>query len=776
MYFTSESKAALIASMNFDASVLEIFLPLLNGGTLVVMPESVRKEPAKLHQAIQEYQVTHIILSPVVLQNLPRSPIPSLQFLSFGGDTIDEQTADWWARHCRLFSLYGPTETTVIASLGEIIPGSNPHIIGKPLAGNRIYLLNHQKQPVPMGAVGEICIGGDGLARGYLNLNQLTLERFVMDPFGDSPYALMYLTGDLGRYLPDGTIEFLGRKDSQIKLRGFRIELGEIENRLTQFPDIQQVVCAMKGDGDNRHLAAYYVSNRSLDEEELRKHLSKFLPDYMVPSFFVRLAELPSSPNGKINRKALPTLSGKTSENPPRDGLESQIAQIWEEVLRFRGVGRDESFFRLGGNSLLAVRMQAEVRKRLNLEFSISQFYNAPTIEALAAGHQANHIQLAVQDAQNGVEISHPLPRPALYERPQTILLTGAKGFLGIFLLGELSRQAKKIYCLMRCSTALAGMDDLLKQSQAAGVSIDPTRIQVVPGDLAEPDLGLSSDWRKRLSVEVDAILHCGAFVHHLHNYQTMKSANVEGTKELLKLALEEKIKKFCFVSTISVASALDDILIASETIISNPPISDGGYILTKWVGEQLVAQCADRYGLPAIIARPGNITGCSTTGFSNFANNHFWLFVQGCLQLKAFPNMEQSIEMTPVDLLAQAIVALLMNPRNQSQKELVVANLSNPVTLRLKEFFSKVMSCGFDICEVPVSEWQRRLDSVGEGNGLSQIKEFYTGDLSGKSMPVEQSATLAALAAQRVGLNVNYDALIPIYMSYLQKNGFLKP
>lgn len=761
---------ALIASMNFDASVLELFGALLEGRTLVVIPEEARKNPAQLHQALMDHGVTHALLSPVVLQNLPKKPLPALKTLGFGGDTIDEQTADWWSRQTRFFSLYGPTETTVMASAGEILPGANSRIIGKPIAGYRLYLLNPQKQPVPLGAVGEICIGGSGLARGYLNRDDQTMERFVIDPFGGSPYALMYMTGDLGRFLPDGTIEFFGRNDAQVKVRGFRIELGEIENRLSAFPGILHVACAAKGGGDNRYLAAYYVAEKTIDEDAMRQFIGQTLPEYMVPAFFVKLVELPASPSGKIDRKKLPEVSGKACANPPRDGLERQIADIWEDILHFRGIGRDESFFRVGGNSLLAVRMQAEVQKKLGLEFSIADFYNASTIEALASRQKTDYIQMAIRDSESPLRIENPAtsgPRTP----PESILLTGASGFLGIFLLAELVQKTSMVYCLQRCKDENTGMEALRLQAANAGLDIDWSRVRIVCGDLSEPNLALSGELHRQLARDLDAIVHCGAFVHHLHSYQTMKAANVDSTIELLKLALDEKKKAFCFVSTLSVTAILDGVRAAPEVIVPNRPVADSGYLLTKWAAEIQVARCAAEYGLDAVIARPGNITGCSTTGFSNFDHNHFWLFNKGCLQLGAYPDMPAKLEMTPVDMLARAIVALLPEP----ESGLRVANLCNPQILGMRDFFEKLARCGFSIDIEAPKVWQQRLDTIDENNGLSQIKEFYTGDLSGEAQPIEQSAILTELARRGASLQTDYDVILPVYVDYLRKAGFLQ-
>ncbi len=767
---SEDSISSLIASMNFDASVLEIFPCLLEGHTLAVIPEADRKDPAALHCTLRRIGVTHAILSPVVLQNLPREAIPSLRMLGFGGDVLDEATADWWCRHVRLFSLYGPTEITVMSSLGQILPDTNPRIIGKPLAGYRMYLLNRFKQPVPLGAVGEICIGGQNLARGYLNRDDLTSERFVLDPFESSPYALMYLTGDLGRFLSDGTIEFFGRNDAQIKLRGFRIELGEIEACLSSFPGLHQVVCAAKGEGEHRYLAAYYRADMELDDDAMRDHIAQFLPDYMTPSFFVRLDVLPVSPNGKVDRKALPAVAGKNSTNPPHDGLEQQIAEIWEELLRYRGIGRTDSFFHVGGNSLLAVRMQNELHHRLGLDFAMGEFYGEPTIAALASGHRSNHIQQAISDARAGIEIADPAPRTAMPHELDQVLLTGARGFLGCYLLDELTRRCSAVHCLLRCRNETEGLESLRKQARAAGISPDFDRVSILIGDLAEPGLGLSDETFRRLAHDIDAIVHSGAFVHHLHSYATMKAANVDATVALLRLALAERQKSFCFISTQSVATVLEGITQADETILPNPPVVDNGYLLTKWVGEQLVAHCSERYGLPAVIARAGNITGSSSSGFSNYANNHFWLFNKGCLQLGAFPDIAETVEMTPADVLARAITGLALKPRDA----LFVANLTNPNTLSIRAFFETIAACGPAAKPESPAIWQQRLATIDENNGLSPIKGFYEGDLSGEPLPTVQSNTLAALATLGIDFASDYETLIPLYIDYLRREGFL--
>ncbi len=322
----------------------------------------------------------------------------------------------------------------------------------------------------------------------------------------------------------------------------------------------------------------------------------------------------------------------------------------------------------------------------------------------------------------------------------------------------------------MRCQDAAEGLGALRASAAKAGVDPDFSRIRVVRGDLGATGLGLDDTTRARLAHEIDAILHCGAFVHHLYNYETMKPINVGGTEALLDLALSGRQKPFCDVSTITVGASLQGVDRVAEDVLPNAPAVDNGYILTKWVAEQRVARAVRECGLPAVIARPGNITGSSATGYSNFDHNHFWLFVKGCLQLGAFPDVAMPIEMMPVDRLAAAIVAFCLAP----SAGLRVANLANPKTLPLAEFFARLGQCGHPAQREPAAVWQQRLSHLSSDNALTQIKDFYTGDLSGEAPPVEQQETLAALQTAGVELAADYEALIPLYIGYLERAGFL--
>jgi hypothetical protein len=290
-----------------------------------------------------------------------------------------------------LHNLYGPTEATVDVTawtvpfpvMENIIP------IGRPIANTRIYILDSQGDPVPIGVIGELYIGGVGVARGYLNREGLTAEKFVKDPFARESGARMYRTGDLGRYLSDGNIEFLGRSDFQVKLRGFRIELGEIEARLSEYPGVKEVVVLAREDGPGeKRLVAYFTADTEFSAEDLRLYLSSSLPEYMVPAAYVRLERMPLTPSGKLDRKALPIPEtgayAVSGYEEPQGETEILLAGVWSELLHVERVGRHDNFFALGGHSLLAVRIITRLRQALGVEVEIRELFLHPVLADLA--------------------------------------------------------------------------------------------------------------------------------------------------------------------------------------------------------------------------------------------------------------------------------------------------------------------------------------------------------------------------------------------------------
>jgi thioesterase domain-containing protein/acyl carrier protein len=328
------------------------------------------------------------------------SEIPdSVKMVAVGGEKICIEHYRRWLPHTAgrngsWVNAYGPTEATVNATLFDVPFTDNNGTrhdmpIGRPLGNTRIHILDTYLNPVPVGVPGELHIGGSGVARGYLGRPDLTAEKFVPDPFTNTHGAHLYKSGDLARFLHDGTVEYLGRIDNQVKIRGFRIELGEIESALAAHPDIHEAVVTVRDGGSSKRLIAYFTHNGQADITVLRAHLAARLPDYMLPSAYVPLEKLPLSPNGKINRHALPApsesalVTGVAEE--PQGKVEETLARIWRELLKLERVGRHDNFFELGGHSLLAVRMTARIREAFGQALPLSQLFQSPSVAQLAA-------------------------------------------------------------------------------------------------------------------------------------------------------------------------------------------------------------------------------------------------------------------------------------------------------------------------------------------------------------------------------------------------------
>jgi acyl-coenzyme A synthetase/AMP-(fatty) acid ligase/acyl carrier protein len=326
-----------------------------------------------------------------------------------GGEALPPDLADELRpRVAKLWNMYGPTETTIWSAIEDQSDPQQPITIGRPIANTQCYILDAYGEPVPPGVIGELCIGGAGVARGYLGSPELTAERFTPDPFG-SGGARIYHTGDLARFMADGRIECLGRSDQQVKIRGFRIEPGEIEARLHEHPAVRQAAVVARPDSSGEaRLIAYVVTNSAtLPVAELRSFLAATLPEYMVPSLFVNLETLPLTPNGKINRRELPEPVGALRSTPytePRTPIERELADLWAELLQLPGMGRDDHFFELGGHSLLATRLTSRIRELFGVELPLRAIFEAPTPGTLAV-----HLE-ALRWAQAGATPRPPSP------------------------------------------------------------------------------------------------------------------------------------------------------------------------------------------------------------------------------------------------------------------------------------------------------------------------------------------------------------------------------
>jgi amino acid adenylation domain-containing protein len=401
--FNERDVWTLFHSYAFDFSVWELWGALIYGGRLVVVPYLVSRSPKEFYELLVRERVTVLNQTPSAFRQLIEAGDAvgqkdlALRYVIFGGEALEMRSLrPWYERHGdgqpQLVNMYGITETTVHVtyrplSERDLTSGS---IIGIPIPDVQVYILN-AGQLVPVGVPGEMFVGGEGLGRGYLNRPELTAERFIPNPFGQTEGERLYRTGDLARYLPDGSIEFLGRIDQQVKIRGFRIELGEIETILGDHPQVVEAIVAARENGQGeKRLVAYVVpeQGQAATLNELRSFLKQKLPDYMVPSTFVFLDVLPLTPNGKVDRKALPEPDDSRPELidgyvAPSTPIEKALAEMWMQVLDVEKVGIHDNFFDLGGHSLLAMQLISRVRNSFQIELSVRSLFDAPTVAGL---------------------------------------------------------------------------------------------------------------------------------------------------------------------------------------------------------------------------------------------------------------------------------------------------------------------------------------------------------------------------------------------------------
>jgi amino acid adenylation domain-containing protein len=426
-----------VTTISFDIAALELYLPLLAGAKVVVASREDAVDATRLINLIEKFDVTVLQATPATWQLLVGSGWAgrcSLKAICGGEALRTEMSAQLVRRVGSLWNLYGPTETTIWSCGQQIVEAddcTSVEPIGRPIANTQVYILDGHRQPVPIGVVGEIYIGGDGVARGYLNRPELTAERFVADPFSTAANARMYKTGDLGRWRADGTIEYLGRNDHQVKIRGFRIELGEIESRLARHEQVKEAVVLAREDAPGeKRLVAYVVAREPTQPpsvEALRTHVKEALPEHMTPSAFVLLEKMPLTPNGKLDRRALPApeLGAYITREyeAPQGEVEEILAGIWQSLLRVERVGRQDNFFELGGHSLLIVQMMERLR-RVGLSTELRKVFDSASLAELASalGSGANEQYEAPPNLiPAGCEAITPEMLPLVELQPQHI-------------------------------------------------------------------------------------------------------------------------------------------------------------------------------------------------------------------------------------------------------------------------------------------------------------------------------------------------------------------
>ena len=730
LYDNLEHTCICVTTVSFDIFIFESLISLQRGIKIVIANEDEQRIPTLLDNALKKNCVDIIQTTPSRMQlwvdNYNSIPsLKNLKYITLAG----EQFPDLLARKlkdickCTLYNGYGPSETTVFSTFTDVTDYEKINI-GKPLANTQIYILDNNLNICPIGIPGELYIGGHGVGKGYLYNDELTKEKFLQNPFIEN--SVIYKTGDIGKFLPNGEIECLGRSDNQIKIRGLRIELEEIEQVISKIPSISSCVVIDKKDVNNRqYLCGYFTSSKEINISDLRNVLLKELPKYMIPTHLIQIDYLPYTPNGKIDKKALPepTLSVTMNTNTyiaPHSDIEIKLSSIFEKVLSIRPIGINDNFFELGGDSILAMNLQIALLKE-GFSITYSDIFEYPTIKnliiKLASLIEKNDTSINTEKSSNNKDfttlkklynkydniLSKNIIIPDTFKRKSSgnILLTGVTGFLGIHILDELLKQETgNIYCIIReksfISPELRLKNCLKEYLNGQYINLINKRIFIIDGELSEINLGISSDNYISLSDNIDTIIHSAAFVSHFGNYIDFEKINVNSVKNLLDFSKKFN-KKFFHISTLSVSgntlveqsfteNDFEESVEFNENTFYIGQTLKNVYAKSKFEAERLVLDSI-LDGTDSYILRLGNLTNRFSDGKfqTNYNTNAFLNRINSIWKIGCIPDYVHSLylEFTPVDYCAKAIVSLCQYSNNTNK----IFHLFNHNHIYIKEF-----------------------------------------------------------------------------------------
>lgn len=750
------------SSFGFDMSLTQTFCALANGGSLVIVPKAFRGDPVALSKIMLEHGVTFTIATPSEYAMLLRYGQPWLRKCTgwthacMGGEAVTQQLVQAFSElgnpNIQLTNCYGPTETSLAVSFDRISAGIAGEMtehasIGRVLPNYSVYILDEDSsRPVPLGYPGEICVGGAGVALGYLNLRDLSATKFVHDPFADADdeargWTRMFKTGDRGRLRADGSLIFMGRQggDSMIKLRGLRIDLDDVANTMVQAAGdvVAEAVVTVRGDdGEAQMLVAHVVlrpgQGETLGAGGLRKLAQSLpLPVYMRPSLVIAVDRLPHTPNGKIDRRAIEAMDLPTLEKQREGGgeklslEEGELSLLWEEVLdRSMAVSRaeltpDVDFFMAGGSSLLLIQLQGAIRETLGLAVSVTELYQASTLGRMAAHlHAEKGQQGPIEDIDWERETEFQMSSPSLHATPsgpiresnREILLTGAHTFLGAEILQALvsDSSVRRVHCVALPQTASKTVP---RSSKTA----------CYPGSLQAESLGLSPDDVSLLQSRIDLIIHAGSVGHCLNNYSSLRAPNLGSLRFLVDLALPRQIPVH-FISSNRVTLLSGQRRLPPVSVGRQQPPRDGseGYTASKWAGERLLEKVAQTTGLDVTVHRPCAVVGPNAP--SEDALNALLRFAVAQSAVPRFTNLAGFLDFAPVAAVAANIARLALGKHHDGgnsgecvlnaapagdEAPVTIVHHSSGVETPVAEFRGRMQELhGRDFGELAITDW----------------------------------------------------------------------
>ena len=742
----------------------EFLRPLLKGGTVYVIPDDVVFVPRALTGFIAKHGITEVLFTPSLLQGILNSSSPeqlrarlsTLRVVWLNGEVVPASllrlALDVFSGSTRVFNTYSISETHDVCTIeltDLCLDGMDACPVGYAMDGVQLRVRSEEQADLASTGIGELFIGGRGLARGYLKRPDLDAQRFII--WDRERY---YATGDLAEVDGRGMTTIIGRNDSMVKIRGYSVYLSAIEETLRKHCDAADAaVFAENEDEANKRLVAYVVrgpraawkvDGKSGISRDLRALLERYLPLYMVPSHFMELETFPiNQQTGKLERKALPALRERTSAVKQRTSLSKYatagerlgaLRELWSEALEVDGdsLEDDWNFFDLGGHSLTGLDLTLGIEQRFGIELSGTEIYEYPTINELGAylehrgPNMESKISLVADSTLDPAISPGGVPRITRLSEASSVLVTGATGFLGAFLLDELLRVTRpdtRFYCLVRDRDPGQGgptnrVLDTLRFYGLAGQS-SGQRIAPVAGDLTRPRMGLDDEEYRRLAEEIDLIFHCAASVNYAYPYSAAKPHTVGGTLEVLKFACTAATKPIQYISSNGIFPGGDDNpYLENSDIDSFADRMEGGYNQAKWVAERLVWSAVSR-GLPVCIFRPGNIGHHSGTGTVN-PNDFLALIIKACARLGCAPLApEWFFEMTPVDFLVKALAKISDDPRHLGRAYNVVQQLPVPAD----QVFAYMENHGYVADRARLRDWKSRLETMADHDDDMELK-----------------------------------------------------
>ena len=724
-------RTASYASFGFDANMMDIFVTLCNGGALHIIPEDMRLDLPQVDRYFIDNGITHgFMTTQVGRQFASMTRCRTLRHFLVGGEKLVPVVPTEWVD---FVNIYGPTETSVYV-LSSHVKDDNPLCpIGKPNDNTKVYVVDGGGHQLPIGAVGELYIAGPQVSRGYLNRPEKTSETFIRNPFSDNPdYAVAYRTGDIVRWLPDGNVEYIGRRDGQVKVRGFRVELTEIEKVIREYEGIKDAtVAAFDSPSGGKFLAAYVVSDSKVDIDSLHAFIGARKPPYMVPSVTMQIDAIPLNVNSKVDRRKLPvpTLTGRNAGLMPSNEMEKKLCDIFAEVLGLDTVYADDSFFAIGGTSISASRLVVSCMNN-GIPLVYKNVFDNPTPKALAeflkgySGKQGERKEV-VKKSYGALSFNVPENLDGISRGPiGDVLLAGATGFLGIHILKEvLDLNEGEVTCLIRGNAKQTAKDRLKTMLMYYfGGSIDEStidRIRVAEADITDPELK-----DKLKDIHIDTIINCAAVVKHFAFDDTIEKVNHYGVKNLIEVALAHDAV-LMHTSTLSVAGesvngSVPESVLLREDMLDFGQDLENKYVHSKFMGEKEILESIEKDGLKGKIFRAGNLMSRESDGeFQiNFATNSFMRSIRSYVLLGCYPvdDLDAEAEFSPIDMTAKALVILAGTPERYT-----VFNGNNPHCVHMYNVIDVLRRNGFGIDIVGREEFDRTFTEKLRDEKVSQ-------------------------------------------------------